>query len=188
MNSSHSIPVHFILVILLLLLFSYLVVSYSLRPHGLQHARPPCPSQSPGVCPSSHPLHWWCHPAISSSGAFFSFCPQSFPASRIFPMSQPSASDDQSTGASASASALPMSIQSWFPLRLTGLISLVSKGLSGVFSSTTVQKHQFFSTQLSLWSNPHIHTWLLERWQPWLYGSLLAKWCLCFLTHCLGLS
>ena len=109
--------------------------------------RPPCPSPSPGVCPSPCPLHWWCRPAISSSDALFSFCPQSLPASGTCPMSQQFASDDHNTGASASV--LPMSIQGWFPLRLTGLISLLSKGLSRVFSSTTIQKHQFFSTQPS---------------------------------------
>ena len=108
-------------------------------PHGLQPARPPCPSSSLGVCPSSCSLHLWCHPAISSSDALFSFCPQSFPASGTLPMSQLFTSDDQNAGVSTSASFLPMNIQDWFPLGLTGLISLLSKGLSGVFSSTTVQ-------------------------------------------------
>ena len=122
----------------LLLLFSHPVVCNSLRPHGLQHARPPCPSPSPEVCPSSCPLHRWCHPTISSFYFLFSFCPQFFPASETFPTSQLFASGDQSTRASASASVLPASIQGWFPLRLTGLISLLSKGLSGVFSSTAV--------------------------------------------------
>ena len=106
------------------LLFSHPVMSDSLWPSGLQHARPPCASPSPEVCPSSCPLHWWCHPAISSSDALFSFCPQSFPASGTFPMSQLFMPDDQNTGVSASASVLPRSIQGWFPLRLTGLISL----------------------------------------------------------------
>ena len=111
----------------------------SLQPHGQQHARPLCPSPSPKVCPSSCPLHWWCHPVILLSDVLIS---QSFPASGTFPMSQLFTSDDQNTGASASASVLPISIQGWFPLRLTGLISLLSQGLSGVFSSTIFQRHQ----------------------------------------------
>ena len=122
---------------MLLLFFSHSVVSNSLRPHGLQHTRPPCPSPLPDICPSSCPLHRWCHLAISSPDALFSFCLQSFPASGTFPMSQLFTSYDQNTGVSASASVLPMNVQGWFPLRLTGLISLLSKGLSGVFSSTT---------------------------------------------------
>ena len=149
-------------------------MSNSLWPHGLQHTRPHWPSPSPKVCPSSCPLHWWCHPAISSSDTLFSFCPQSFPASGNFPMSQLFAQDDQNTGASASASVLPIKIQGWFPLRLTGLISLLSTGLSGVFSSTTVWRHQFFGALPSLRSSSHNHTWLLGRPQPWLYGSLSA--------------
>ena len=135
----------------------------TLRPPGQQHIRPPWPSPSPEVCPSSCPLHWWCHPAISSSDTLFSFCPQSFPASGTFPMSRLFASDDQNTGASASASVLPMSIQDWFPLRLTSLISFLSKGLSGVFSSTTVRRHQFFGTLPSLWSSSHNCAWPLGR-------------------------
>ena len=131
--------------------------------HGLQHTRPACPSSSPEVCPSSCPLHWWCHLAISSSAALFSFCPQSFLASWTFPMSQQFASDDQNTEASASTSVLPTNIQGSFPLRLTGLISLLSKGLSGVFSSTTVPRHQFFGALPSLWSSSHSHTWPLGR-------------------------
>ena len=126
------------------LLFSLPVVSNSLWSHGPQYARSPCPSPSPEVCPSSCPLHRWCDPAISSSDALFPFCPQSFPASETFPMSQLFTSDDQYTRASASASVIPMSIQGWFPLRLTGLISLLTKGLSEDFSSTTVQRHQSF--------------------------------------------
>ena len=120
-------------------------------------------------------IHWVaeCHPTISSSIAPFSSCPQSFPAPWCFPMSQLSASSGQSIRASASV--LPMSIQGWFPLGLIGLISLLSKGLSRVFSNTTVQKHQFFSTQPSSWSNCHIHTWLLEKPLFWLYRLLLAK-------------
>ena len=113
--------------------------------------------------------------------------PSIFPSIRIFPKNWLFASGNQSTGASASGSSLPMSIQSWFPLRLTTLISLLSKRLSRVFSSTVVQKHQFFSAQPSLWSNFHIHTWLLEKTQLWLYGPLSAKGCLCFLICYLGL-
>ena len=122
-----------------LLLFSGSVMSDFLRAHGLQHTKPPCPSPSPEVCPRSCPLHWWCHAAISSSDALFSFCPQSFPASGTFSMNRLFASGDQNT--SASISVLQMSIQGLFPLRLTGLISLMSKRLSGVFSSTTDRRH-----------------------------------------------
>ena len=129
------------------MLFSHPVMSDSLQPHGLQHTRPLCPSPFPEVCPSSCPLHQWCHPVISSSDALFS-CPQPFLASRTFPKSPLFASDDQNTGASASISVLPMNIQCWFPLRLTGLISFLSKGLSGVFSSTTVWRYQFFGILL----------------------------------------
>jgi len=121
----------------------------TLQPHGLQHNRLPCPSPPPGVCSDSHPSSQWCHPAISFSVVPFS-CPQSFPASGSFPMSQLFASDGQIIGASALASVLPKNIQDWFPLGWTCLISLQSKGLSRVFSNTTVQKPQFFSTQLSL--------------------------------------
>ena len=125
----------------------------TLWPHGLQQARPLCPSPSPEVCPSSWPLHQWCHPAISTSDVLLSFCLQSFPALGNLPMSQLFASDDQNTTVSASASVLPMSIQGWFPLKLTGLISLLSKRLSGIFSSTTVWKHKLFGTLPSLrWS------------------------------------
>ena len=112
-------------------------------------------------------------------------CPQSFPASGSFPTSWFFASGGQSIGASASASVLPVNIQDWFPLALTGLISLQSKGLSRVFSNTTDWKHQFFGIQPSLWSNSHIRTWLLERPLLWLYSPLLAKWCLCFLKYAL---
>ena len=117
------------------------VLSDSLWPHGLQHTRAPCSSPSPKVCPSSCPLHLWCCPAILSSYTLFSFCPQSFPISGTFPMSQIFESGNQNTGISTSASVLPMSVQTWFPLRLTSLISLLSKGLSGVFSSTTVRRN-----------------------------------------------
>ena len=139
------------------------VVSDSSRPHGLRHTRPPCPSPTPGACSNSCPLSRWCHPTISSSVVPFSSCPQSSPASGSFPMSQFFASGGQSIGASASV--LPMNIQDWFPLGVTGWISLQSKGLSRVFSNTTVQKHQFFGTQPSLWSNPHIHTWQEKPWK-----------------------
>ena len=161
-------------------------MSDSLWPHGLQYTRLLCPSLSLGLCSNSCPLSWWCYPTISSSVAPFSCCPQSFPASRSFPGSRLFTSGGHSIGASASASVLPVNIQSRFPLGLTGLI-LLSKGLSRIFSSTTVQKNQFFSAQLSLWSNSHICTRLLERTQFWLYGPLLAKWCLCFSICCLGL-
>ena len=163
-------------------------MSDSLWLHGLQHTRPPCPSPSPGVCPGPCPLHWWCHPAISPSDTLFSFCPQFFPASEIFPVSRLFASGDQNTRTSASGSVLPMSIQGWFPLRLTALISFLSQGLSEVFSSTTVWKHRFFSVLSSLQSSSHNHTWPLERPKPWLYGPLSAEWCLCSSTHCLCLS
>ena len=122
---------------LCLLLFGHPVVSASLHCYGLQLARPLCPSPSPGICLSSYPLHRWCHSAISFSDALFSSYPQSFPASRTFKMSQLFSLGDQNT--SPSASVLPMNIQGWFPLRLTGLILLLSRGLLGVFSSTTVQ-------------------------------------------------
>ena len=128
----------------MLLLFSCSVVSDCLQPHGLQHARLPCPSPSHRVCSNSRPLSRWCHPIISSSVALFSSCPQSFPASRFFPMSQLFASGGQSIVASASASVFPINIQGWFPLGLTNLISMLSKGLSRVFSSTIAWRYQFF--------------------------------------------
>ena len=143
--------------------FSRSVVSDSLRPHELQHARPRCPSPTPRVHPNSCPLSWWCHPTISSSVVPFSSRLQSFPASGSFQMSQLFASGGQSIGVSASASVLPMNTQDWSPLGWTGWISLQSKGHSTVFSNTTVQKHQFFSAQLSSQSNSHIHTWPLEK-------------------------
>ena len=143
--------------------FSHSVVYNSLQPRGLKHARPPCPSPTPGACPNSCPSSRWCHPTILFSVIPFSSCFQSFPASGSFPMSQFFTSGGQSIGASASASVLPMNVQDWFPLGLMGWISLQSKGLSRVFSNTTVKKHQFFGAQLSLWSNSYIHTWLLEK-------------------------
>ena len=143
--------------------FSRSVVSDSLRPHESQHARPPCPSQTPRVHPDSRPSSQWCHPAISSSVVPFSSCPQSLPASETFPISQLFAWDGQSTWVSALASFLPKKSQGWSPSEWIGWISLQSKGLSGVFSNTTVQKHQFFGTQLSSQPNSHIHTWPLEK-------------------------
>ena len=130
--------------------FSRSVVSNSLQPHESQHARPPCPSPTLGVCPNSCPLSWWCHPAILSSVIPFSSCLQSFPSSGSFPMSQLFRSGGQSTGVSASTSVLPVNTQNWSPLGWIGWISLQSKGLSRVFSNTTVQKHQLFCAQLSL--------------------------------------
>ena len=143
--------------------FSRSVMSDPLWLHELQHSRPPFPSPTPRVYPNSCPSSLWCHPTISSSVVPFSFCPQSFPASGSFQMNQLFASGGQSIGVSASTSVLPMNIQDWTPLGWTGWINLQSKGLSRVFSSTTVQKHQFFSAQLSLQSDSHIHTWLLEE-------------------------
>ena len=143
--------------------FSCSVTSDSLWPHGLQHSRLPCPSLTPGVYSDSRPLSQWCHPAISSSVVPFSSCPQSLPASESFPMSQFFPSGGQTIGVSASASVLPVNIQDWSPLGWTGWISFQSKGLSRVFSNTTVQKHQFFSAQPSSQSNSHIHTWLQEK-------------------------
>ena len=143
--------------------FSHSVVSDSLRTHEAQHARPPCPSPTPGVHSDSHPSSQWCHPSISSSVIPLSFCPQSLPAIESFPMSQLFAGGGQSTGVSALASFLPKKSQGWSPSEWTGWISMQSKGLSRVFSNTTVQKHRFFGTQLSSQSNSHIHTWLLEK-------------------------
>ena len=143
--------------------FSLSVASDSLQPHELQHARPPCPSPTPGVYPNSCPSSRWCHPAISSSVIPFSSCPQSLPASGSFQMSQLFTSGGQSIGVSAWASVLPMNTQGWSPLGWTGWIPLQSKDLSRVFSNTTVQKHQFFGIQLSSQSNSCIHTWPLEK-------------------------
>ena len=131
--------------------------------HGLEHVRPPCSSPTPRVYSNSFPLSRWCHPTISSSVIPFSSCSQSFPASGAFQMSQLFSSGGQTIGVSASASVLSMNIQDWFPLGWTGWIYLQSKRLSRVLSNTTVQKHQFFSTQPSSQSNPHIHTWPLEK-------------------------
>ena len=142
---------------------SHSVVSDSLRPHESQHARPPCPSPIPGVHSDSRPSSQRCHPAISSSVVPFSSCPQSLPASESFPMTQLFAWGGQSSGVSALASFLPKNTQGWSPSEWTGWISLQSKGLSRVFSGTTVQKHKFFGSQPSLWSNSYIHSWLLEK-------------------------
>ena len=155
--------------------FSCSVVSYPFRLRWLQHARLPCPSPTPGAYSNSYPSSWWCHPTMSSSVVSVYSHLQSYPASGSFPMSQFFASGGQSIGVSASPSALPVNIQDWFPFRWTGWIFLQSKGLSRVSSNTTVQKHQFFSAQLSLWSNTHIHKRLLEKTQLWLYGPLTAK-------------
>ena len=134
----------------------------TLQPHGLQHARLPCPSSTPRACSNSCPLSQWCHPTISSSVVHFSSLLKSFPASGSFPMSQFFTSDGQSIGVSASASVLPKNTQGW-SLEWTGWISLQSKGLSRVFSNTTVQKHQLFGAQLSSQSKFHIHIWPLEK-------------------------
>ena len=141
--------------------FSCSVMSDSLWSHGLQHAGPPWPQPTPGVHSNSCPLSQWCHPTISSSVVPFFSCLQSFPKSGSFPMSQFFTSGGRSIGVSASASVLPMNIKDWFPLGWTGLISLLSKGLSRVFSSTSIWKHQFFSAQPSLCFKSHICTWLL---------------------------
>ena len=138
------------MLVFLIVQFSRSVVSDSLQPHESQHTRPPCPSPTPGIYPNSCLSSRWCNPAISSSVIPFSSCPQSLPASESFPMSQLFSSGGQSIGVSASASVLPINTQDWSPLGWTGWISLQSKGLSRVFSNTTVQKHQFFGAQLSL--------------------------------------
>ena len=143
------------------------VVAESLRPHELQHARPPCPSPTPGVHSDSRPSSQWCHPAISSSVVPFSSCPQSLPASESFPMSQFFPSGGQSIGVSALASVLPKNTQDWSPSKWTGWISLQSKGLSRVFSNTTVQKHQFFfeaTGDIGLWAECQ----KILRWSQWI--------------------
>ena len=143
--------------------FSRSIVSDSLWPHESQHTRPPCPSPTPGVYPNPCPLSRWCHSAISSSVILFASCPQSLPASGSFPMSQLFAWGGQSIGVSASASVLPMNTQDWFPLGWTAWIFLQSKGLSRIFSNTTIQKHEFIGAHLSSPPNSHIHTWPLEK-------------------------
>ena len=142
---------------------SFLITKSFLILFHPEHTRLSYPLPSPGTCSNSCPLSWWCHPTISFSVISSSSCPQSFLPLGSFPVSWLFSSGGQSIGVSASASIFPMNIQYWFPLGLTSLISLQSKGLSRVFSSTTVWKHQFFSAQPSLWSNSHICTWLLEK-------------------------
>ena len=172
----HSLlTLYFVLKYRLSVQSSHSVTSNSLQPHGLQHARPPCLSPTPRVYSNSCPLSRWCHPTISSSVGPFSSCLQSFPASESFQISQFFALGSQSIGVSASTSVLSMNTQDCPPLGWTGWISLQSKGLSRVFSNTTVQKHQLFGAQFSLWFNSHIRTWLLEKPKLWLDGPLLAK-------------
>ena len=157
-----------IYVILYLIIFitSVTQLCLTLQPHGLQQTRLPCPQPTPKACSNSCPSSQWCHPTLSlsviSSSVIPVSCLQSFLSSGTFPMSQFFISGGQSIGASSSV--LPKNIKDWFPLRLIALLSLQSKGLSRVFSNTTVQDHQFFGAQLSLWSNSHIHTWLWETW------------------------
>ena len=165
------------------LLFSHSVLSHSLQPYGLQHTRPLCPSPSPKICPSSCPLPQWCHPAISSSDPLFSFC-LLFPRSRNFP-NELAVHIRWPKYWSFSLSISPSNENSGLISLKIGLI-LLPKGLSGFFSSTTVQKHQFFGAEPSLQSNSHIHTWLLEKPYLWRYGPLSAKYCLRFLICCLG--
>ena len=143
--------------------FNHSVVSDSLQPHESQHTRPLCPSPVPGVHPNTCASSWWYHPAILSSVVSFSSCPQFLPVSEFFPVSRLLAWGGQSIGVSALASVLPVNTQERSPVGWTGWISLQSKGLSRVFSNTTVQKHQFFGTQLSSQSNSHIHTWPVEK-------------------------
>ena len=155
--------------------FSRSVVSDSLRPHESQHTRPPCPSPTPGVYPNSHTASQWCHPANLILCCPLLLLPPIPPSIRVFLTSQLFAWGGQSTEVSALASVLPENTQGWSPLGWTVWISLQSKGLSRVFSSTTVQRHQFFGTQLSSQSNSHIHTWPLEKPLPWLDVTLLTK-------------
>ena len=160
-DSVHPPTLFFFALALAIVIIQSLSHVWLFGPHGLQHARLPCPSPSPGACSDSCSLNQWCHPTILSSVIPFSSCFQYFLASGSFLMSWLFTSGGQSFGTSASV--LLMNIQDWFPLGMTGLISLLSRGLSGVFSNTTVQKHQFFIVQPSLWSNSHIHIWLLEN-------------------------
>ena len=148
-------------IVKIIIQFSNSVMSDSLQPHGLQHVRLPCPLLTPRACSNSCPSSRWCHPTISSSVILFFSCLLSFPESESFPMCQLFASGGQSIGVSDSV--LPMNIQDWFPLGLIGWIPLQSKGLSRVFFQPPLQKPQFFSIQLSLYTNSHIHTWLLEK-------------------------
>ena len=170
-------------------LFSHSVMSDSLWPHGLQHVRIPCPSATSWACSNSCPSRQWHHPTISSSVVPFSSCPRSIPAIEFFQMSQHFASGSQIVGVSPSASVLHMNIQDWFPLGLTGWVSWQSKGLSRVFSNTTVQKHQLFRAQVSLWSNSHTHTIVLTRWRVvgkvrFLLFNMLPRLAITFLPKC----
>ena len=179
--------IHFCKQIIKVLCCCSVMQSNSLQSHGLQYTRPPCPSQPPKVCPSSCSLHQWCCPVISSSDILFSFCWQCFPASGTFSMSHLFTSDDQNIGASTSASVLPVNVQGWSPLRWTVFISLLSKGLSGVFFSTTVRRYPFFGILPSLWFSFHNCTWPLED-HSFDYTDLCwQNKGLCFLAHCLGL-
>ena len=162
-SKKHSKVMEFVSVLFSSVQFSRSVVSDSLRPHKLQHARPPWPSPTPRVYSNSCPSSQWCHPAISSSVIPFSSCPQFLPASESFPMSQLFAWGAKSIGVSALASVPPEKSQGWSPSEWTGWISSQSKGLSRIFSNTTVQKHQFFGAQPSSQSNSHIHTWPLGK-------------------------
>ena len=169
----------------MLLLFSCWVMSDSCQPHGLQHARSPCPSSTPGAYSNSCQLSWWYHPTISPSVVPFSPCIQSFPASGSFPMSRFFTSDGQNIEASASASVLPMKILVWFPVGLTGLIFFLSEGLARVFSRTTIQKHQFFGTQPSLWCNVHMTP---GKTMSLTIQTVVGKVISLVLIHCLVLS
>ena len=169
-------------------------MSDCLWPHGLQHTRLPCPSLSPRVCSNSCPLSWWCHPTIPSSAVPFSSCPQSFPASGSFPVSQLFASGGQTIQASASAPVLAMNIQDWFPLGLTALISLLSKRLSRVFSNSTVQKHQLFLLSLlhgptltsvyDYWGNHSFDIWTFVGKVTSLLFNKLSRFVMAFLPSC----
>ena len=161
-------------------------MSNSLWPHRLQHARLPYPSLSPWVCSNLHPLSQTCHPFIASSVAPLSSCLYLFQHQVLFQWV--SSLHQVAKLLQLQNQLLSINIQDGFPLGLAGWISLQSKGLSKVFSRTAVQKHQFFSAQPYLWSNSHIHTWLLEKPQLWLYRLLSARWCFCFLICCLGVS
>ena len=187
-NHIKKLPFWFNQYLLLLLVVHWLSWVWLFGPQGLQHSTLPCPSLSPRVCSDSCPFGQWCFLTIYLSASPFCSWPQSFPASGSFPMSWLFTSGGQTIGASASASVLPVNIPGWYPLGVSGLVSLLSKGLSRVFSSTTIWKHQFLATRLSSWPNSHIHTWLLEKPSFWLYAPLLAKWHLCFVILCQGLS
>ena len=175
MDKEVVVHIHNVIYIFSSVQFSHSVVSDSLRPHELQHARPPCPSPTLRVYSNSCPSSRWCHPAISSSVIPFSSCPQSFPASGSFPKSQIFAWGGQSIGVSASVSVLPMNTQDWSPLGWTGWIFLQSKGLSRVFSNTTVQKHQFFGTLLLSHRKEHLWVSSNEVDEPRTYYTEWSK-------------